>query len=166
MITGTMGAGKSAVLAEASDLLSIRGIVHAAIDLDAIGLAHLSPAAIKDEMMYANFESVCGNYARMGVRRFLVARAMESQAELELCRNVSGSANVAVCRLTASPKCLRQRVRSREIGILQDKFVARVDELNAILDQANLEDFAIENEGRPITAVAREMLIRTAWIDD
>ena len=41
IITGTMGAGKTAVLAEASDILALRQIAHAAIDLDALGLAHL-----------------------------------------------------------------------------------------------------------------------------
>jgi hypothetical protein len=35
---GTMGAGKTAVLGEASDILAKRHIVHAAIDLDALVL--------------------------------------------------------------------------------------------------------------------------------
>jgi len=46
IITGTMGAGKTAVMAEASDILTRRQIVHAAIDLDALGLAHLPSAAV------------------------------------------------------------------------------------------------------------------------
>ena len=45
IITGTMGAGKTAVLGEASDILAQRQIVHAAIDLDALGLAYLPLAA-------------------------------------------------------------------------------------------------------------------------
>jgi len=36
-----MGAGKTAVLGEASDILAQRQIIHAAIDLDALGVAHL-----------------------------------------------------------------------------------------------------------------------------
>jgi hypothetical protein len=36
-----MGAGKSAVLGEASDILAQHCIVHAAIDMDALGLAYL-----------------------------------------------------------------------------------------------------------------------------
>src|SRR6266404_2571668 len=43
IITGGMGAGKTSVLGEASDLLALRHITHAAIDLDAFGLAHLPP---------------------------------------------------------------------------------------------------------------------------
>ena len=36
VITGNMGAGKTTILAEASDLLTAGGIVHAAIDLDTL----------------------------------------------------------------------------------------------------------------------------------
>jgi len=166
VITGTMGSGKSAVLAEASDLLAMQNIVHAAIDLDALGLAHLSVPALNDDAMYVNLESVCGNYAHVGVRRFLVARAVEGLSEVELCRNACKARNVVTCRLTASLECLRQRVRLREMGVLKDEFVARVDKLNAILDRAHPEDFTIANESRSITEVAREMLIRAGWITD
>jgi len=45
IITGTMGASKTAVLAEPSDLLSQRQIVHAAIDLHGLGLAQSTPCS-------------------------------------------------------------------------------------------------------------------------
>lgn len=60
--TGTMGAGKTSVLGEASELLTPRQIVHAAIDVDALGLAHLPSVISKDEAMYCNLRSVCKNY--------------------------------------------------------------------------------------------------------
>jgi hypothetical protein len=164
VITGTMGAGKSAVLAEASDLLAMRNIVHAAIDLDALGLAHLSPPAVNDDAMYANLQSVCGNYASLGVRRFMVARAVESQVQLERGRRACNAESVSVCRLTASSHTLRERVRSRETGVLQEKFMARVDELDAILNRSRLEGFTVINEGRSVTAVAHEVLVRAGWI--
>ncbi|MGZ4896446.1 MAG: hypothetical protein ACXVJ0_08295, partial [Candidatus Angelobacter sp.] len=77
IITGSMGTGKTSVLAEASDILALRHIVHAAIDLDALGLAHLPSAAGNDDAMYRNLKSVCENYASLGVTRLLLARAME-----------------------------------------------------------------------------------------
>jgi hypothetical protein len=88
IITGSMGSGKTSVLAEASDILALRHIVHAAIDLDALGLAHLPSAAGNDGVMYRNLESVCKNYAALGVTRLLLARAMESREELELCKGI------------------------------------------------------------------------------
>jgi Ni2+-binding GTPase involved in maturation of urease and hydrogenase len=66
IITGTIGAGKTTVLAEASDILALRHIEHAAIDLDALGLAHLRPASDNDGVMYGNLQSVCNNYASAG----------------------------------------------------------------------------------------------------
>jgi hypothetical protein len=59
-----MGAGKTAVLGEASDILAHGQIVHAAIDLDALGLAHL-PFAARNGVMYGNLRSICRNYVAL-----------------------------------------------------------------------------------------------------
>jgi hypothetical protein len=161
-----MGAGKTAALGEASDLLALRDMVHAAIDLDALGLAHLLRPGLNDAAMYANLESICSNYTGLGVRRFLVARAIENESELDRCRTACSAQKVHVCRLTASLECLQIRVRLRETGTLQDRFVARIEVLDAVLDRVAIEDFTIANEGRSVTEVAREMLIRAGWIAD
>ena len=166
IITGTMGAGKTAVLGEASDILAQRQIVHAAIDLDALGLAHLPSAAPSDGVMYDNLRSICGNYAALGVQRFLVARAIEDRAQLRLCREIIPAVNTVVCRLTASIEAMERRVQIRDSGISQREYVARVAKLNVILDRARLEDFAVTNENRLLTEVALEMLVKTGWISN
>jgi ABC-type uncharacterized transport system YnjBCD ATPase subunit len=166
IITGTMGAGKSTVLAEASDLLAQRSITHAAIDLDALALAHLPSAASNDGVMYRNLQSVCENYTSLGVTRLLLARAVEHRAELERCRSAVAATNTIVCRLMASIEAMQERVRMRESGILQQEFVARVAKLDAILDRARLEDFTITSENRSPTEVAHEMLAKAGWISD
>jgi hypothetical protein len=164
IITGTMGAGKTSVLGEASDILTQRDIAHAAIDLDALGLAYLPPAAGNDELMYRNLRSVCQNYASAGARRFLVARAMEDRGEVELCRCAASATTTVVCRLTASIQTMQQRVKMRESGIQQQEYVARVADLNVILDRACLEDFSVANQNRSLTQVAHEMLVKVGWI--
>ncbi|MGH9741075.1 MAG: hypothetical protein ACRD51_01860 [Candidatus Acidiferrum sp.] len=164
IITGTMGAGKTSVLAEASDILSLRHIAHAAIDLDALGLAHIPSLAGNDGVMYRNLKSVCENYASFGVKRLLLARAMEDRAELERCRGIVSATKTLVCRVTASIGGMEQRVKMRESGISQREYVARVAKLNIILDRARLEDFSITNEDRSLTEVAREMLVKAGWI--
>ena len=166
IITGTMGAGKTTVLGEASDILALRHIAHAAIDLDALGLAHLPSAASNDGVMYRNLQSVCKNYASLGVRRFLLARAMEDRAELEICRGAVSAANTVVCRLTVSIEAMQQRVKMRESGVLQRQYVARVAKLNVILDRARLEDFTVTGESRSVTEVAHEMLVKAGWISN
>jgi len=159
-----MGAGKTAVLAEASDILGQRQVVHAAIDLDALGMAHLPFAARSDGVMYDNLRSICRNYAALGVHRFLVARAIEAGAQLKLCREIIPAAHTIVCRLTASIETMQRRVQIRDSGISQKESVARVAKLNDILDRSRLEDFAVANEDRSLTEVALEMLVRAGWI--
>ena len=161
-----MGAGKTSVLAEASDILALRRIVHAAIDLDALGLAHLPSAASTDGVMYCNLESVCRNYAALGVTRLLLARAMETRAELGLCQSIVSAAKTTVCRLTASIAEMQRRVKMRETGLLQQQFVDRVATLEAILDRTALEDFTIINENGSLSDVAQEMLSKAGWISD
>jgi len=166
IITGTMGAGKTTVLAEASDILALRHITHAAIDLDALGLAHLPSAASNDGVMYRNLQSVCKNYASHGVKRLLLARAVEDRAELELCCGIVSATNRVVCRLTASIETMQQRVKMRDLGVSQREYVARVAKLNVILDRARLEDFTITSENRSPTDIAHETLLKAGWISN
>jgi hypothetical protein len=136
----------------------------ASIDLDALGMAHLSSPVQDKQLMYRNLLSVQENCANVGLRRLLLARAIEDRAELERCRKAVPGAKVVICRLTASIRTMQGRVQSREIGTLQDSYVSRVTELNAILDRTHLEDFSLLNEDRPVTDVANEMLVRARWL--
>src|SRR5438445_9804198 len=85
IISGSMGAGKTTVLGEVSDILTMSGIPHAAVDLDALGMASL-PAGAPDDLMFRNLAAVWKNYASAGLTRLLIARAVESAAELEQIR--------------------------------------------------------------------------------
>jgi hypothetical protein len=159
-----MGAGKTSVLAEASDILALRRIAHAAIDLGAFGLAHFPSADGNDGVMYHNLQCVCKKDASVGVRRLLLARAIEDRAELELCREVVSATNMVVCRLTASNETMELRVKMRESGVSHREYVARVAKLSAILDRAGIEDFTIIRENRSVSDVAHEMLVKAGWI--
>jgi hypothetical protein len=159
-----MGAGKTTVLGEASDILALRHIAHAAIDLDALGLAHIPSAGNNDGVMYRNLQSICENYDSLGVKRLLLARAIEGRAELELCSGVVLATNTVVCRLTASIEAMQQRVKMRESGVSHQEYVARVVKLNDILDRAGLEDFTVTNENRSLNEVASEVLLKAGWI--
>lgn len=164
ILTGTMGAGKSTVMAEASDILGEQGIVHAAIDMDALGVAHLGSAARNDELMYRNLESVYRNCVDVGIGRFLLARAVEDRATLERICGIIPAKRTIVCRLSAHIEEMQRRVAQRETGMLQSELVERVVELNAILDRAALEDFSVVNENRSVNDVARHILVRAGWI--
>ena len=114
--------------------------------------------------MYGNVRSVVQNYAALGIDRFLLARAIESLAELETCRNAVSAQEVTVCRVLARIETMEQRVRNRETGPRREEYVARVSKLNTILDGAAIESFSVTNEDRPQAHSAREMLIKAGWI--
>jgi Zn-finger domain-containing protein len=96
--------------------------------------------------------------------RLLLARAVERRDELERIRAAVSAKKITVCRLNASLGKMQERVAARDSGQLQRRYVARVAELNAVLDRAQLEDFSVVNEGRSITEVAQEMLTRSGWL--
>jgi hypothetical protein len=166
VITGGMGVGKTSILGEASDILALRHITHAAVDVDALGLAFLPSATTTDGVMYSNLQSVCGNYAALGVERFMLARAVEDRTQLDLCREIISATDTVVCRLTASLETMQRRVQMRETGISQREYVARVTKLNVILDLARLEDFTVTSENRSLTDVALEMLVKAGWVSN
>ena len=159
-----MGSGKSAVMAEASDILTLRSVPHAAIDLDMLGFAHLPVGAGNNDVMYRNLQAVWQNYEALGVDRLLLARAIENQAELDRCLGAIAAEDVIVCRLTASIAAMQQRVAARELGVDRNKYIERVTTLNDALDHALLENFAVTNEDKPLTEVAKEVLERAHWL--
>ena len=163
VISGSMGSGKTTVLVEASDLLAAADIPHAAIDLDALGIGYL-PAGTTDELQTRNLAAVWRNYAAAGVTRLLVSEALDTGAKRAQLQGVIHEATIVVCRLRARLSTMEQRVRARELGILQERFVAQVAELEAALDAGQAEDFSVVNDGRSITEVAREVLVRAGWL--
>lgn len=164
LISGSMGAGKTTVLGEASDLLLQRECVHAAIDLDAIAFHALSHASA-DALHRIAIRTIFQNAINEGVTHFLIAVAIESRASLDELRSIFEDAKFAVCRLVASVETMQARLRMREPGMRQQEFVDRSRDLDTILAAAGVDDFTVSNDGRSITDVAREVLERAHWID-
>jgi hypothetical protein len=77
-----VGRGTSGDPREASDILARRQIAHAAIDVDALGVAYLPATTRNDEAMYRNLGSICTNYAAQGVTRFLLSWALENRSDI------------------------------------------------------------------------------------
>ncbi|HUP47777.1 MAG TPA: hypothetical protein VNA04_03205, partial [Thermoanaerobaculia bacterium] len=156
VISGSMGSGKTTVMTEASDILTAAGIAHAAIDADLLGIVHL-PESSSANLALQNLAAVWRNYAAAGVTRLLLASAVESAADRDALLRAIPGAHITICRLRAAVSTMQERVRRREPGMLQQKLVDRVAELEAILDSTGLAGFSVANEDRPVTAVAREI---------
>lgn len=166
IISGSMGAGKTTVLGEASDLLTEVGIAHAAIDLDWLAVMHPPQKAYGQALILKNLATIWPNYVAAGAERLLVARVVEKRSELQGYRDAIPGAEPIVCLLTASIDTMQQRLRPRESGMFRGKALARSEVLAAILETSNAEYFRVDNnEGRDITEVAREVLSRAGWLN-
>jgi len=166
IVTGSMGAGKTTALGEASDVLAQREFVHAALDFDGLALGRFPANMNRREMAIANLVSIWRNFREAGTTALLLAAAVETRTELDQLRSVVRPDETVCCRLRASIATMEARVRVREPGILQPHFVRRVRDLDAVLDAAAIEDFWVANEDRSVTEVAREMLVRAHWLED
>lgn len=164
IISGSMGAGKTTVMGEASDLLLMAGRKHATIDVDAIGL-HLLAEPESRQLHYRNLSTIYSNCISVGLANFLVAAAVENHDALNELRAIFSNAEVKVCRLTAARATLQARLRVREPGLRQNEFIERSATLDTVLGRVALEDFTVVNEGRNITEVARELLERATWVE-
>jgi hypothetical protein len=163
ILSGSMGCGKTTVLGEASDVLSSHHISHACVDLDAIATA-LIPENIAADVAQRNLAGIYANFMSAGVSRVLLAAAVENRRALDDLRGAMAGAEIVVCRLTAALATMERRLRVREPGMNQAKFLARAHELQQVLAAAHVEDFTVVNEDRGVTAVAREVLQRADWL--
>jgi hypothetical protein len=136
--------------------------VHAAIDLDALTIGHLPPNATL--LLERNLAAVWNNDAAFGIRRVILAGAMETPERLEQIRTAIPDARIVIARVLASLRTMQHRVRWRERGMLQSELIERVSLLEAELDATGLHNFVIDNEARPVTAVARELLTTAGWL--
>ena len=165
IFSGSMGAGKTTVLSEASDLLTEAGIAHAAIDLDWLTVMYPEQEAYGQELMLKNLAAVWPIYAAEGAERLLVARVVENRDELQSYREAIPGAEPMVCLLSASIETMKQRLLVREPGTFQKEALDSSEALVAILEHAHAEDFRVDNDaGRSITEVAREVLSRVGWL--
>ena len=164
VLSGSMGAGKSTVMAEASLLLEAHGVLHGAADLDELAFGHYVQVA-PDEMMLRNLVSVWRNYAAAGADHLLISKPFDSIAKRELLRSALPGAEIVICRLRAQLDTMRRRVEVRERAFgNRDQLVAHVAQLERYLDAALVEDYSVDNEDRPVADVAREVLVGARWL--
>jgi len=166
LVTGTIGAGKSALSEELSLLLHEREELHALIDLD--GLSQLYPAPPQDpynvSLAFENLAAVWPNFLERGIRYAVLALLVERASDIDAMRATLPGAGVTVVRVHASPEICEERLRRREISpSLRDRHIRRSPVLARALEELAIEDFSVVNESRPIRAVAVEVLGKLGW---
>ena len=168
LVTGPVGAGKSALIGELSDRLTARDIPHSSIDVDWLCQFHPRPAddpygeRVALRCLRAVWEE---QRAACGATHLLLARVLERREHLEAYREVLGECDITVVRLRASVGELRRRLRERELGAGLEWHLTRAAELAEEMDLAAVEDVLVETDGRGVGEIADELLLRAGWME-
>ena len=162
LITGVFGSGKSSVAVEMADVLEKTRSPYAVLDLDWLawfGTGHDDDAAVH-RMLLTNVASVIGNYRAVGIRFFVLARAIRDRSELDGLGDAM-SMPLRVVRLTLPLDEIERRLRSDVTAGRQDDLR---DAATWIADGAGvgIEDLTVAND-RPIRQVALQVLDWLGW---
>ncbi len=163
-ISGTVGVGKTSIAEAMSEMLKQHQIPHAFIDRDALSNSWPQSGPFNEEVAKKNVRSVWVNFREAGAERLIVAGVIENESDLEWYKAALDPALVLV-RIKASPEVRASRLHSRNTGASLEWHLHRTRELEAILDEASLETFTVDNERRPTSEVAQEILERVNWLE-
>lgn len=165
VVSGTVGAGKTALADEIAVLMNEQKIPHALIDLD--WLCQLYPAPpedrFRDDLMFRNLAAIWPHYRDIGVDYLILARVIEDPLEVQRYSQAIPEADIKVVRVTAPPDLIQQRLMQREVGSFYGRAWQRSQELTQALDSVDIESIVVANDGRPIREVALEVLDNLEW---
>lgn len=162
LITGLFGTGKSSVTAEIAEILEKQGLPYAALDLDWFAWFDTATedGPSEHEMMLRNLTPVLANYLEVGVRFFVLARALRSSSEVDSFRR-GLPMPLKVVRLTVPLEEVRRRLEA-------DATSGRKDDLRDVStwlaagEGEGIEDWTVSND-RPIRGVAAEIVEQLGW---
>jgi hypothetical protein len=167
VVTGPVGVGKSTILHEADSLLIRAGVPHATVELEDIA-RYWGPRPgelrTRPDVAYQNLAAVWGNFSAAGADRLLLSLLMEQQGDLDPVHAVIPDARITVVRLQAPLAVIEERLRSRELTVLDQELSAARWWVSR-LEGSTFGDYAVDNGSRPPRQVAAEVLRKLRWID-
>jgi len=167
IITGPPGVGKTTVAAEVSELLDSAGVAHAYVDIDSLRWCYPRPPGdrFRNTLAMKNLAAVWVNFQAAGAGRLVLADVVEARDDLERYRIAVPGAEIVVVRLQASLRALEHRLAQREVGSGLERHLRRAAELVALMEQKRVADITIDTDNKPVTAVARAVLVQSGWAD-
>jgi adenylylsulfate kinase-like enzyme len=167
VLTGPICVGKTTVAAEVSEGLDAAGIAHAIVDIDSLRWCYPRPSndPFRVALAMRNLAAVWANFRGAGATRLIVADVVEARDHLDRYRVAVPGAEIVVVRLTASLSTLTLRVQRREQGLGLARHLQRVSELANLMERTAVEDILVPVDGKTVGEIAREVLMRTRWLD-
>lgn len=170
LLTGSMGAGKTAVSGAAHSALALRGARVAFIDADALCEAYPSPADDQRHqgLLLDALRALAPVYQGRGYGCLIVPRLLEEPGERTAIAHAlagpGGLAEVTVVRVTAPVEERVARLRARETSERWLEWaIPRTAEQDDELDALAAEDATVENIGRSPAEAAEEALDLAGW---
>jgi len=162
VITGVYGVGKSTVVEEMAGMLEQEAVSYGAIDVDWLWWFEVSGLSDDESrrVLFANLESVVGNYLDVGVVRFLLAWSIRDLSDLDALR-AAVPLPLQVVRLTAPIAVIKQRLTSAVTAERKDDLRSAERWLGERTG-SNLGDVVVAND-RTIREVAAEILDWLEW---
>jgi adenylylsulfate kinase len=165
LLTGAIGVGKTAVAVELGALLEERGARPALLDLDWLGWLRPRPDSYWtiDELIARNLSAMWPNLRAAGADRLVLTRALRRSDQLAAIREALPDVALVVVRVNADAGTIEKRLRARDSGEILREHLSQAVEMAGELDSGRVEDFRVENDGRPVQEVAHELLRRLGW---
>ena len=162
LITGVYGSGKSSVAEEMAAVLEEHDAPYALLDLDFLAWFDTGGEGGPTEhrMMLTNLAAVVGNYLAVGVRFFVLAKALRDAAELEDLR-AGLPMPLKVVRLTVPLEEVEERL-SHDVTTGRSDDLREAAAWTAARSGVGIEDLAVSND-RPIREVAADILGWLGW---
>ena len=166
MINGAIGAGKSTILWEISDLLGEVGVPHASIDLDA--LAQTFPPSTSDpfnlKLAVRNLRAVWHNASELGAEIGWRSRPLWKLPTNSTRSSPRFLERIHLCAGWRHPlSSCDEGSEDAKIGTALDWHLDRAVELAPILESGTVDDIVIATDDRPIRRIGLEILSSAGW---
>jgi adenylylsulfate kinase-like enzyme len=164
IVTGPVGVGKSKVSEAAADILCLKQIPNAVIDVDCF--RHAYPVSPDDRfntsLVYKNLAAVWPNYVKLGISHIIIPNVIETREEIEKYKSAIPDADITVIRLDANIDILHKRLENRETGDMLKWHKNRAVELKKQFDIRKLESIVIKTDNKSIEEAAVDVI--SAWL--
>src|ERR1700680_897414 len=165
LLTGGLGAGKTAVAKEVIAIASAIGLSAAAIDLDWLGWTTPTPGG-GDGLIARNLSAIAVNYWASGIDHLVLARGVVNPDGIEMVAAALPEWKLEVVRLDATTATMERRIRARDAGAELAEHPAQLDEIAQRVREATPDVHTVVNDQRELPEVAREVMRAAGWIAD
>lgn len=165
LLTGTVGAGKTALATDIGEVLTGEALSPAVIDLDWLGwfTQRGGSSADIEDLIRENLAAIWPNFRTRGATHVVMSRLVREPQQIAGYRQALGDVDLIVVRVTASAETIRDRLSRRDTGSILEEHLTEARKMSVLLDGSQGGDFSIANEGRPIRDVTTELLDKLGW---